>query len=58
MINMNDQFELRDLIYFQRIATLGHVGKAAEQLGYYPEVSADEAIVRATQWFKSEGYIK
>lgn len=29
---MNDQFELRDLIYFQRIATLGHVGKAAEQL--------------------------
>lgn len=32
--------------------------KAAEQLGYYPEVSADEAIVRATQWFKSEGYIK
>ncbi|RDL44485.1 LysR family transcriptional regulator [Marinomonas piezotolerans] len=29
---MNDQFELRDLIYFQRVATLGHVGKAAEQL--------------------------
>ncbi len=29
---MNDQLELRDLIYFQRIATLGHVGKAAEQL--------------------------
>jgi len=29
---MTDQLDLRDLLYFQTIATLGHVGKAAEQL--------------------------
>jgi nucleoside-diphosphate-sugar epimerase len=32
--------------------------KARQQLGFYPEVSIDEAIVRALKWFQGNGLVK
>ena len=32
--------------------------KARQQLGFYPEVSIDEAIARALKWFQGNGLVK
>jgi dihydroflavonol-4-reductase len=31
--------------------------KARQQLGFYPEVSIDEAIGRALRWFQGNGLV-
>ena len=32
--------------------------KARKELGFHPEVSADEAIARALKWFQGNGLVK
>jgi dihydroflavonol-4-reductase len=32
--------------------------EAPQQLGFYPEISIDEAIARALKWFRGKGLVK
>ncbi|MCW4629062.1 MULTISPECIES: LysR family transcriptional regulator [Marinomonas] len=57
MINIFDQLDLRDLYYFQCIATLGHVGKAAAQL-HKTQPALTESIRRLERSLNTQLFIK